>query len=84
MQELYTITQNYQRPIISPTMPEVKKAERRVRLNERNEKIRAEYMKGYARGFRTDKIISDLGVNYALDAYTLEAIVFRKGVYKEF
>jgi hypothetical protein len=65
-------------------MPEVKKAERRSRLAVRNEKIRAEYAKGWARGFRTDKIISDLGANYALDAYTLEAIVFKKGPYKDF
>lgn len=65
-------------------MPLVKKQERRDRLKERNNRIREAYVKEWNRGFRTDKIINDLQKVYALDAYTLEAIVFKKGVYKEF
>jgi len=66
-------------------MPRVKKQEeRRERLNQRNEKIRTAYMKAWGRGFRTEKIISDLVGEFSLDSYTLEAIVFKKGVYKEF
>lgn len=65
-------------------MPLVKKQERRARLKERNNRIREAYAKEWTRGFRTDKIIHDLQKVYALDAYTLEAIVFKKGVYKDF
>jgi hypothetical protein len=74
--------QDYQH--LTSQMPVEKKAEKRERLSERNEKIRADYMKEWARGFRTDKIIADLGSKYFLDAYTLEAIVFKRGIYAEF
>ncbi len=65
-------------------MPEVKMTERRLRLRERNERIREAYKKEWARGFRAKKIIDDLTKSYHLDATTIEAIVFKKGVYDEF
>jgi|GEM_PF-6559477 len=61
-----------------------KQQEKRERLKERNDKIRAAYKKEWARGFRNDKIVSDLQREYFLDAYTIEAIVYGKGVYKDF
>lgn len=65
-------------------MRTIRRQEKRDRLKERNDRIRAEYRKEWARGFRNDKIIADLAKTYFLDAYTLEAIVYGKGVYKEF
>jgi hypothetical protein len=61
-----------------------KQQEKRERLRERNEKIRAAYQKQWQRGFRNDKIVADLQKEYFLDAYTIEAIVYRKSVYKDF
>jgi hypothetical protein len=61
-----------------------KREEKRERLKERNEKIRATYQKQWARGFRNEKIVADLQKEYFLDAYTIEAIVYRKNVYKDF
>jgi hypothetical protein len=61
-----------------------KKTERRVRLAARNERIRAKYQAEWMKGYRNAKIIADLVVSENLDTLTLEAIVFRKGVYKDF
>lgn len=63
-------------------MPREKRnEERRERLKERNDRIRAEYRKQWEKGYRTEKIINDLKKMYALDDYTLEAIVFKRGTY---
>lgn len=75
---------NYQEPIISTKMPVAKKAEKRDRLSERNTKIRDYYKTRWQAGYRTDKIIEELGAKYFLDAITLEAIVFKRNCYKEF
>jgi hypothetical protein len=61
-----------------------KRSERRARLAIRNDRIRAKYKSEWAKGFRNAKIIADLVETENLDALTLEAIVFRKGVYREF
>lgn len=61
-----------------------KKTTRRDRLGERNDRIREHYKKEYLKGFRSAKIIQDMVATEHLDSTTLEAIVFRKGVYKEF
>lgn len=65
-------------------MPEQKRSKRRARLAERNEAIRAEFKRQWDKGYRTAYIIAGLEKTEHLDAITLEAIVFRKGVYKEF
>lgn len=62
----------------------IKKKTRRDRLGERNDSIREKFRREWEKGYRTDKIIAELVVSEHLDATTLEAIVFRKGVYKEF
>lgn len=54
--------------------------ERRIR---RNQKMREEFKKAYETGLRTEIIVDKLSHQYALATLTIEAIVFRKGVYKE-
>lgn len=61
-----------------------KHSERRERLRVRNEKIREKVLEEWKKGYRMDKIIQDLQKVYALDAYTIEAIVREKGCYNEF
>ncbi len=61
-----------------------KMSKRRVRLAERNDAIRAEFEKQWAKGYRTDYIVKELESAYHLHPLTLEDIVFRKGVYQDF
>ena len=65
-------------------MSNKKRSTRRARLAERNDAIRAEFEKLWGKGYRTAYIIAELEKSQHLDATTLEAIVFRKGVYKDF
>lgn len=58
--------------------------ERRIRLKDRNEKVRAYYKKRFENGYRNDFIIAEMVKMYSLDKCTLEAIVFKKGVYQHF
>jgi hypothetical protein len=70
--------------LLTTSMQDVKNTEQRARLKERNEKIRADYMKEWNRGFRTEKIVVDLGKKYFLKSDTVEKIVFERAKYAEF
>ncbi|WP_170982907.1 hypothetical protein [Dyadobacter frigoris] len=53
-------------------------------MSERNEKIRTYYKKRFEGGYRNDFIIKEMISMFALDAYTLEAIVYKKKPYNDF
>jgi hypothetical protein len=56
----------------------------RERTAPRNERIRKDHEKLWKNGKRADIIFSELAVKYFLSKATIEAIVFKKGVYAEF
>ena len=53
-------------------------------LSVRNSQIRKEYLKEYKNGLRNEVIVKRLSEKYFLSVHTVEAIVFKKGVYGEF
>jgi hypothetical protein len=58
--------------------------EKRNTLSVRNAHLRTEFEKAYKAGFRNEVITKRLAEQFFLSVATVEAIVFNKGVYKEF
>lgn len=58
-------------------------ASRKQTLDIRNEKIRDEFRALWEKGYRAGYIYDKLKDVYFLDVNTLEAIVFKRGAYKE-
>lgn len=57
---------------------------KRETLALRNAMIRAQFKKAYKSGLRNEVIVKRLSGQFFLSVATVEAIVFNKGVYKEF
>ena len=65
-------------------MLSIKEQSKRAKLGIRNIKICAEWDRLYKTGLRNDVIMVKLADQFFLSALTVEAIVFKKGVYREF
>ncbi|MEO6282002.1 MAG: hypothetical protein ABIN80_20440 [Dyadobacter sp.] len=60
------------------------KFDQRNILAVRNSKIRSEFEKLYKTGLRADVVVGQLSNQFFLSRLTVEAIVYNRGVYREF